>query len=327
MQKNLTKYRLITRLMSFKLLPNEVLFQVLKYSNLRDLSNFIQINKYINRLIERHKWDIIDNMYDRGMFIPKTLETYKEYSYCIDWGTFVMENMEIPEDIIVTLNQYMDFSLITTKQKLSLELLNAYYLRIPLYNLLEHQKIPIELLYTLVNLYSFSMDHWRTLWRKQPVDLQFMQTYEDKIDWYAISENKDALSINTLQYYGERFIWPEITKLGLHESIIEAFMHKMNLFTWINISYYSNLSKSFIMKYHQNLNTLALFNSQKLDEELVLFLLDQSDIAEHYQFWNKIALNQKLSITFIEKHKQHLLLHLLIRNKKIKRADLKSVFG
>jgi len=311
----------------FELLPNEVLFQVLKYSNLRDLSSFIQINRHINQVIERHKWDIIDDMYDRGIFIPKTLETYKEYIYCIDWGLYVINDIQIPEDVIVTLNQHIDFSLITTKQKLSPRLLKIYYMRIPLYNLLEYQKVPVELLHTLVNMYTLSMEQWRTLWKNQPVDLYFMQAYEDKIDWHAISENKDALSINTLQHYGERFIWPEITKLGLHESIIEIFMHKMNLFTWINVSYYSKLSKGFIIKYYQNLNTLALFNSQEMDEELIIFLLDNSDPSEHYQYWNKVASNQRIGRHFIITHKHHLLLQLLIRNKKIKRADLKAVYG
>lgn len=308
-------------------LPYEILFHIVHYLDIKDMSNMLPLNKYLYNTINASKWALIDSMENRGLYIPSNVSTYEEYIYCVDWSEYVMKNIKIPEYVIDNLGTRLSFSLITTNQKLSEYLIRKYFLHIPLYNLLQHQKVPVEILDVLLSLYIFNDEEWRMLWKNQPITLHFMQKYEIFIDWHAISENKDAITLDILRHYGERFVWPEITRLGLHEEIIEAFIHKMNLFSWINVSYYSRLSPEFIAKYYQCLNILAIFTSQCLSEDLIYFLLKNSDSGDHYQYWHKIAMNQKLSRSFIEQNKDNLYLASMISNSRIKRADLKIIYG
>lgn len=313
------------------MLPNEIWLNIFKNIDLKTLSSLICTNKSFKNIIEPNKWDIIDSMSERGTPIPKNLNTYFEYMYCIDWTTYVYKKMTIPEDVIIKLNEYVDFAVITTKQKFSENLIRKYFNRIPMINLLMFQKVPIDILEAIIiskNPDNFQRDYWRYVWKNQKITIHFLNKFKGYVDWHALSSNKDALTYDIINEHQNELIWPELTSHGIHECIIEKFIYKMDPFSWKNISYFSKLSEIFIRKYINNLDILALFTSQQMSEILILELIekvkDENDIVD---MWSKIALNQSLTNGFIQKYKDKLNLIFMIRNQSIKRKYLKQIYN
>jgi hypothetical protein len=267
-------------------------------------------------------------MNDRGLFIPKNKDTYIEYLYCIDWTTFVVNEIIIPEDVIIQLNEFIDFVVITTKQKFSENLIRKFYNRIPMNNLLTYQQVPMDILTPIIDskIPEF-FENWYLVWRYQKIDIDFIKRFYQYVDWHAISQNKDALSIDLINEFYNNLIWHEITMHGINEAIVEHYIHKMNSFAWTNVACFSKLSNNFILKYENNLDTILIFTSQQISEELIEYFLEKlsnNNMIEH--IWSKISLNQKLSFEFIKKYKDKLNLLYLIRNPYIKRKYLKLLY-
>lgn len=296
------------------------------------MSSLLCTNKFFNNMIEPNKWDIIDNMIKRGIFIPMNKSTYFQYIYCIDWTTFVYNDINIPEDVIIELHNFIDFPVITTKQKFSENLIRKFYDKIPMTNLLMFQKVPIDILTPLVESQICNQfqnnTYWYYIWKMQNITVDFINKFKTHVDWHAISSNKDALSIDLINAFHNELIWPEVTLHGIHESIIEHFIYKMEPFSWKNVAYFSQLSENFIRKYEDKLDTLALFSSQQMSEQLIEHLLTKvTNEFDIYEVWSKIALNQNLSIEFIKKYEDKLNLNYMIRNPRVKRKNLKLVYS
>jgi hypothetical protein len=311
-------------------IPVELWINIFKHLDLKTLSNILCTNKHFNKMIEPLKWDIIDLMYDKGCFIPKNRNTYTEYLYCIDWMTFVYKDINIPEDVIIELHEFIDFPVITTKQKFSEKLIRKFYDKIPTYNLLNFQKVPMDILTPFIDSKIpeiLNNSYWYTIWKNQSITVDFVNKFKRYVDWNAISSNKDALSIDLINAFHNELIWYEVTLHGIHECIIENFIYKMDTFSWKNIAYFSQLSESFILKYEDKLDIFALFSSQQMSEKLILYLLEKvTDEYEIYDLWSKISLNQCLSMNFIKNNIHNLNLLYMIRNPRIKRKFLKVLY-
>jgi len=311
-------------------LPVELWVNIFKYIDLKTLSSLLCTNKYLKNVITPIKWDIIDSMLEKGCFIPKNLNTLFEYLYCVDWTTYVYNNMEIPEDVIVELQDYIDFSVITTKQKFSEKLIRQFFHKIPTINLLKFQKVPLDILMSLINskINDFSSEYWWLIWAYQDVSVDFVNVFKSYVDWYPLSRNKNALSFDMINAFHNELKWHQVTGLGIHESIIEHYIYKMDSFCWKNVAYFSKLSEEFILRHQDKLDTVALFHSQQLSEHLIEYLLkkihDNDDLID---VWSKISLNQALSMDFILKYKNELNLVFMIRNPNIKRKYLKLIYN
>ena len=72
--------------------------------------------------------------------------------------------------------------------------------------------------------------------------------------WYIISSNKEIISLELIQKYGDRLILHELTKHGVNENIIIHYLPKMDLICWINVSQFTKLSMDFIKKHIDKLN-------------------------------------------------------------------------
>jgi hypothetical protein len=70
-------------------IPNEIWLNVFKHIDIKTMSSLMCSNKFFNKIIEESLWDIIDNMNNSGIFIPKNMETYRKYVYCVDWTTML----------------------------------------------------------------------------------------------------------------------------------------------------------------------------------------------------------------------------------------------
>lgn len=312
-------------------IPKEIWIHIFKDLDLKTISNLLCTNKKFKDLITPLKWDIIDSLYDKGCFIPKNKETYHEYLYCIDWMTFVYKEINIPEDVIIKLHEYVDFAVITTKQKFSENLIRKFFHKIPMYNLLTFQKVPIDILTALIDSKIpelISSTFWYAIWKNQNINVSFINRFKRYVDWNAISSNKDALSIELINTFYNELVWYEVTLHGIHESIIETFIHKMDIFSWKNVAYFSQLSENFILKYEDKLEISTLFRSQQMSEPLMEYLLQKiTDQYELEEIWSHISLNQCLSLDFIQKYSNKLNLGFMIRNPRIKRKFLKLIYG
>ena len=309
-------------------LPNELWNKIFTNLSLRDLSSMLYVNKYYNNLFKKNKWVLLDYMEKIGYFIPKNIETYNEYRYCIDWTKCIMEEKVFEEDTLIKLHDVIDYSLISTKQKFSDNFIRRYYLEIPTINLVVHQIVPIDILWNMIDKTDFSPTYWYNIWKKQTVNLEFIDKYVEYVDWNVLSANKESLKFDVIMKYHDKLLWPEITKHGITEDIINMFIDKLFSFSWYNISYYSKLSCQFIRNHLDKLHIISLLNCQELGEDLIYEIINRTDDEDDkISLWYKIASHQKIGKQFIQYNLDKLPLQLLIRNENIKKSWLKEIFG
>ena len=307
-------------------LPFELWSEIFKYLDLKNLSKINCLNKYFNYFIQKDKLDIIDSFYTKNfLFIPKTRDTYINYYYCIDWTKFVLNNMTIPEHVIRWITERNDLEMIALHQELSPCLVEYISDRVQFDTLITKQKIPLQMLeYKINSLASLTNFQWYLIWSSQNVDYDFIIRHFNNIQWQPLSTNKDAMSYKIIHSFSENLIWPEITRHGIHECIINEFKHKMDRFCWINISEYTNLSQEFIKENLHVLDFNRVIRYQTLDEDFIIDIVDNLTDTEKYMYINIISLNQKISIKFLKKYVKFISLRTLIRNDKILRKDIES---
>lgn len=87
-------------------LPLDILFHIMKYTNVPTISKMNCVNRHFNRLIDNYIWELVDDLIiDKDtVLIPKTIETFKKYRYLVDWSSIILYNQNtnntIPEDVI-----------------------------------------------------------------------------------------------------------------------------------------------------------------------------------------------------------------------------------
>jgi hypothetical protein len=309
----------------FEVLPNETILRILGHTDLRTLSTLMCCNKKLYTLFNHNnfKWEVIDNLKNLENHVPRTRQTYEEYRYCVDFKTLLYNKVKIPEKVIETFEDLIDFSMLSAYQTLSETLVRKYHQRIDFLKLICHQKLPNDMLAEYLTL-DMDPSRWYQICKHQKLDTISIEKYYDKINWHALSQNKEALTLEIILKYSEKLIWQEVTNLGLSEEVISMFLHKMDMFAWSNISYTSCLSSGFIRKYKDKLNIMALLTCQSLGEDVIEELIEYSGDT---QYWLKVCTSQPISMQFIIKHIEKLSLHLLIRNAKIKKSHLKAIFG
>lgn len=308
-------------------LPYDIIYNVFKYADLPTLSNLLCSNKRLHGFLNDRKWEIIDNMIDIGVCIPNNVETYNEYIYCVDFTTLVYNKHKLSDSVIINLHKYIDFEMLSRNQKLSYNILYKFYHKISLSNLISQQTLPPDLLLKIVKTNTLNSAEWHWVCKNQKFDIEFINTYINHIDWHALSQNINTVSLDILQKYTDKIIWSEITNNGVSEEILNACIHKLDSFSWSNISYSSKLSSQFILKYKPHLNIFALLSCQNLEENIIVELINSDKFYPKNDLWNKVASCQKLSKQFIIQNIENLQLRFMIRNKKIKRGVLKDIYG
>lgn len=314
-------------------LPVEVWFVILKNVSLIDLSRLICINKYLYNLIKQNKWRLVDNLNEKSFkIIPKTKETFINFKYSIDWVSIILDNKEnknyIPDYVIEWIEDKQILEYMCIYQTFSEDTIRKVFSKINWRTLLLYQrKIPLDLIKYLVERYEISsFQMWDLIWLNENLDLNFITKYINNVRWHVISSNKEIITFDLIEKYGDRLILHEITKHGINEIIIKHYLSKMDMICWTNISQFTKLSMEFIKLHIDKLNLQFILTYQVIDEEFLEILIERLNELDKTMFFQSIALNQKLSYNFIQKYKNDLCIQNLIRNKKILRNDIYVTF-
>ena len=319
---------------TFKEFPVEIWIHVLKYIDLRSLSNLISCNTWFHNMISNNKWFFVDNLIDNEkLLIPATKETCSNYKYCIDWSHIILQNetngYKIPESVIEYITDAQDLEIISCYQKFSNNLIYKLINKISCKNLLNNQDLPLDILYLFAesNTYILNNADWYAIWTKQTVDFNFIVQYEDRVQWHPLCGNKSCVSFDFINRYHNKIIWPEFTKHSISEKILEQFIDRFDFISWNNISRYTQLSDNFIKKNLIYLDLGCLFRYQTLSMELLNTLVNSFTIDEFVFYFQSICFYQKLTSEFIIQYKDKIILKHLIRNKNIPKSILHSIYG
>lgn len=309
-------------------LPNELLLNILKYLDVYTLSKFQCINKQIYQKINHiNKWYIIDYMINPDYYklIPKNKMTFDNYRLCIDWKELIVQKCYIPEDVIEWIDDFADITVISIYQPFSKNLLEKVYSKISVSCLLYHQILPIDILYTFVELVDLTTTDWYYISLKQQIDDAFIEKYIDKIQWNPLSQNINIVNYKIIETYHDKLIWQELTKHGVNEYILYKHIGYFDFICWSNISQFSVLSNEFIKTFLSFLDLDVIFRFQRISKELLCSIV-QNFTSEEYYYFESIGLNQDLSKDFILLYKEYLPLKILIRNKNLSRKTLSEIF-
>lgn len=316
-------------------LPQDVLENILRFLDPISLSQMCQVHPMLNEIIQSNKWRIIDNSPEDLKLIkafPATKETFNTWRYLLDLTACLSHHYEndeiISEDVLLEFidNQDMNWALVCSHQKLSEETLRSLHPMIPLTSLLTTQELSIDLLDTIIldHQSHWNDAYWYYIFAHQKIDYSFITKYMAHVDWHAVSQNKHAITMELIANHVNNLVWPEITKHGLAEELVETRLlyGELDMFSWINIAMHSKLSTSFIQKHLLNLPVIYLVRCQDLEQDLIQYIVHADNNYDDDLMWNTIAEFQRLSFEFIYEHKNKLSLTFLIRNVKIKRFDL-----
>lgn len=314
-------------------LPFDILINILKYIDIYSFSKLSSTNLYFYNILKLNKWKIIDNLlYKNFIYIPKNIDTYNNYKYIINWTSIVLYRKDkyktiIPENVISWISDVHDLELISVYQKFSESLIRKIIHKISFKNILANQTIPIDIIQLLIFENNNRIDNqdWFNIWSKQPITFEFIQMFEDKIQWHPVSSNKNCVCFELIDKYHDKLIWQELTKHGINEHILIKYIHKFDHICWINISQFTKLSINFIKTYIIYLDLNIILKFQILNEYYIDELIHQYNLVSNVYF-QSISLHQPLGEFFLEKYKYKLPLKLLIRNKKILRTHLVKLY-
>lgn len=318
-------------------LPLEMLISILKYTDVITVSNLSCANKYFNNTINNNLWGIIDKLHKHTdtILIPKTIRTYNKYRYLVDWNNIIMYNQQhnkiIPEDVIIWIPDIQDLQTIAVYQTLSEKIIRMLYNRIEWSTLLSKQLIPLDIIYYIVNsqndTWSLSNADWFNIWSYQKVDCAFVTRFIDKVEWYALSTNKEMVSFDFINMFGKHIVWQEFTKHSIHENILEYYTDKFDFVCWNNISRYTELSDAFMKLHLKNLDIGTLIRYQSISQTLLDEMVNNFNDTDIDFYMQNIGTYQKISRQFITRFKYCLSLRVLIRNKLIPRSDIHNIYG
>jgi len=313
-------------------LPVEIWFVILKDVSLIDLSKLMCVNRYFYKLISSNKWRFIDNLSGKLCnLIPKNEETFINFKLVIDWIGMILENKSnknyIPDYVIEWINDREILKTMCIYQTFSEKTIRRVFSKINWKMLLLYQKkIPLDLIYYIVENYDVSQEDWNLIWLNEKLDLNFISKYIGNVKWHVVSSNKEIISIDLIRVYGDRLILQELTKHGINEEIITHYLSKMDMICWTNVSQFTKLSMEFIRRHIDKLNLQFILNYQTIDECFLESLIENVSDFDKPMFFQSIGLNQKLSYNFILKYKDDLYIKHLIRNKKVLRNDIFMIY-
>lgn len=317
-------------------LPVEIWIEVLRHVDVRALSAFSCACKTTRDIVKTNRWEIIDLMTEVDWMIPGTVETYNEYRFIIDFTLMIVEQKRvIPEYVLEEMGDRVDIALLSTFQEFSEDFVRKCFHRIALMNLLQDQKLPMDVLNYIVCTTELNVAHWHHICRNQRLTVEFVDTYEQMglIQWNALSDNKDALTIELVAKYADRLIWHELTKHGVSEDILMCKIRRdgedsLDYFCWCNIAMFTKLSPVFIQTYIHKLPAFYAMRAQDVPQECIMLMLEMDGgRSEEHALWQSIGLRQPLTKEFVLVHQDKLRLSDMIRNKNIKRTVLHRVFG
>lgn len=321
--------------------PIEIWDRILAYTDLHTISTVQCANRLFYNMIHPKRYQTIDRLHDDiDVLIPMTYETFLNYRYCIEWRNIILRrnlgkpDRKIPESVIRWIPDSQDLDVICVYQPLSTHLLREMYTKFTWTTLLYNQRLPLDILETLVTTYLINDQHhshyseWSRVWGQECITPEFLDKYIDHVQWHPVSSNKSLVNFDVIDRYGHDLVWQEFTKHGINENVLVNYLHRFDFICWINIAEYTQLSEQFIMDHLEHLDLNIILRYQTISETLLLQLIDKYGLT-HFIDWmlfECIGLNQQLSPGFIKEYRPYLPLKILIRNRKIPRTVLQAIY-
>lgn len=273
------------------------------------------------------------------------IERFKDKIKCISLSDCVPY---LPEEFIRKYERYLDILYIAYNNEIPLDILEKY---IPdsdtddstdVDNLIS-QPITEDILdkyrdkfYTedghlIVNAINFSEEFiiryaesivgWNTVSKWENLKLDFIDKYQDYVDWHAILSVQN-LTDSFIETHKNRIIGNvQWTRALLRPSITEAYIEEyIDKFDWsmVNVSTIynssiSHVSEKFLIKYSDKVNWYSIYSNKKLSEVLIRqhIHINFNDCQNNWRtfmftYWDLISQYQTLSESFIEEFKSRL---------------------
>lgn len=317
-------------------LPIELWLHILEFTDVRTVSKMCCVNMFFNQLVAQHRWEIVDHIISRSdnieIVIPATSETYKAYSYIVDFHNVLLSTQSrkprLSTDVLYAIleeNLY-DLNVLGQCCTYSEGFISSKWMHMDTEILARCQILPLSLITCLMERYNENpVALARTtdmICQHQMIPLWLIDRFPECINWHALSQNKETLTVEVIRKYRNKLVWPEVTKHGLVEDYIVEFMNHLTEFCWRNISCYSRLSDDFIIQNRKRLHTQSLLVFQKMQCSTIIQLIAPGGD----DVWDLASQHQSLTYDFIKKYKRQLNLRKLITNKDISRRHLYNVF-
>ncbi|NDG32040.1 hypothetical protein EB118_18440, partial [bacterium] len=250
------------------LLHTDVIIRILQYTNLPTLSAFACVSKATYACVQTHKWDIIDH-FDHTNYIPNTHETNINYYLAIDWTTILIKN-KVPQSVLSTvLLDIQDIHIACIHQTLPEDVIRLHLHNLDHSALLCHQQLPLDIVEWIINNKMMNNSDWNALFRTQKcVNVALIQKYRHFVNWRSVSCNKYLCGDVITEFY-HNLIWPEVTKNGVNQHVLEQVIDLLDPISWTNVSWFSQLSHEFIHKYLALLDIRVILHTQDVPEDII----------------------------------------------------------
>ncbi|NBU33975.1 hypothetical protein EB118_03155 [bacterium] len=249
------------------------------------------------------------------------IQTRDNYVHAIDWAGIIYHSKTIPEFVFDSVMPLEDVIVAFVYHDMSEKLIRKFYEFCNYKVLLSNQKLPLDILQSIISTHELSISDWNVIWERQVFTSTFVQMYISHVNWYNLSTNKH-LSEDIIQAYQEHLVWPEVTKHSIHEHILVRYLHRLDHISWTNVSWYSSLSHDFIRKNIDFLDKRVILHTQYVPIDIIQTLVEQDT-----NLFSIVAKYQKLTLEFIVYYKNFLNVAHLRSNQKIPRRFLVKVYS
>lgn len=175
------------------------------------------VSWYFKCIITQHKWEIIDEIPNNTnkLLVSATGETYKAYRYIIDLYRVCTSSSRplLNTSTLKAIDEenIFDLNILGKCCVFSDEFILSNWERFDTRMLLSHQVLPLKVLNVLIEKYSGTPSIWMSyaelMCRHQQLPLFLIDKYQDIINWNALSQNKQALTINLMRKYRHKLAW------------------------------------------------------------------------------------------------------------------------
>lgn len=112
---------------------------------------------------------------------------------------------------------------------------------------------------------------WTRVCTVENLSEEFMDMWADELDWLAVSQNQQHMSIDFINKHADRINWGAASKfLKLDENTIAENHHRVN---WQKISMYQPLSEAFMRdwRFHIDWDMIPVYQKNISEEFLQAF--------------------------------------------------------
>ena len=189
-------------------------------------------------------------------FIGKYFESLRSLSKQ-EWTEILIENENLPEEILVEYKEIVDWYIVCLYQKISESFMDKWATYINWGPISLHRKLSDEFIIRHQNELN-----WSYLSNSGNLSENIVNIFPKKVDWNLLVVDK--YSIDFLKHYQDKINWHEVQFKNIE--IYEIFKSHIN---WERLSYHNELTESFIRRFQDRLSWDFISSHQKLSKEFI----------------------------------------------------------